>query len=314
EPAARDFTLALQLGNDVLRGVDRRSEADADVAAALAEDRGVDADDFAAEIDQRPAGVAGVDRRVGLDEVVIRTRADVAALGADDTRRDGALEAEGVADRDDPFADLELVRIAELRHGKVGPDVDLDDRDLGLGVFADDLGFVLPPGLQLHHDLRAVVDHMIVGEDRAVVIDDEARAQALLAESTAAATAAARGITEEAAPKIAERILVLALPLSLPAARSAAGKWTRLAGARALVAGRLRRGNVDHDGREFFRQRHEIRQAAHVRCCGVGIFRQRRLREVAVKTAARDEADRQYDGRHREDGFEVESPWHLHSP
>src|SRR5262249_23062029 len=38
EPAARDLTLALQLRNDVFRGVDRRPETDAEVAAATPPD------------------------------------------------------------------------------------------------------------------------------------------------------------------------------------------------------------------------------------------------------------------------------------
>ena len=39
-----------------------------------ADDRGVDADQLAAQVDQRAAGVAGVDRRVGLDELLVARR------------------------------------------------------------------------------------------------------------------------------------------------------------------------------------------------------------------------------------------------
>ena len=53
------------------REVARDGEADALVAAGLAEDRGVDADQLAARVDQRAAGVARVDRGVGLDEVLV---------------------------------------------------------------------------------------------------------------------------------------------------------------------------------------------------------------------------------------------------
>ena len=67
--------------------VDRDREADADVAALAAEaaadggDGGVDADDLAVEVDQRAAGVARVDRGVGLDRV------DVGAVAAAAARR-----------------------------------------------------------------------------------------------------------------------------------------------------------------------------------------------------------------------------------
>jgi hypothetical protein len=78
EPAARDVALVLQLRDDLVREVDRDREADADVAAAAAEDRGVDADDLALRVEQRAARVARIDGGVGLDEVVVRALIDVA--------------------------------------------------------------------------------------------------------------------------------------------------------------------------------------------------------------------------------------------
>ena len=66
--------------------VDRDREADADVAGLAAElaaadggDGRVDADDLAVEVDQRAAGVAGVDRGVGLDRVDVGAVAGSAA-------------------------------------------------------------------------------------------------------------------------------------------------------------------------------------------------------------------------------------------
>src|SRR5262249_56580174 len=105
QPAARPVALLLELGHQLLGRVDRDGEADADVAAALAEDRGVDADDVAVLVEQGAARVAGIDRRVGLDEVVVGPLADGATLRADDARGDGVVEAEGIADRDHPVAD-----------------------------------------------------------------------------------------------------------------------------------------------------------------------------------------------------------------
>ena len=52
--------------------VDWDREADADVAAGARDDRGVDADELAVQVDERAAGVAGIDRRVGLNEVLER--------------------------------------------------------------------------------------------------------------------------------------------------------------------------------------------------------------------------------------------------
>ena len=75
EVRALDRPPFAQPRDDLLGGVDRDREADADVAAAAAAGRadlGVDADDAAARVEQRAAGVAGVDRGVGLDDVADR--------------------------------------------------------------------------------------------------------------------------------------------------------------------------------------------------------------------------------------------------
>ena len=71
DPPADDLAFA-QLRQQVAYRVDGNREADPDVALALtvADDGGVDADDFAAHVEERAAGVAGIDRRVGLNEVL----------------------------------------------------------------------------------------------------------------------------------------------------------------------------------------------------------------------------------------------------
>ena len=98
-----------------LDGVRRDREADAVVAAGVALDLRVDADHLALEVEQRAAGVAVVDRRVGLDRVVDREvvrRGHLAVERADDAARDRVLEAERAADRDDAVADLDVVESA----------------------------------------------------------------------------------------------------------------------------------------------------------------------------------------------------------
>ena len=96
-------------GMTQLRGVDRDREAD---RLRAADDRGVDADHLAARVQQRPARVARVERRVGLDHVRDQPAgagAHAASERADDARGDGVLEAERVADRDRDLAALERV-------------------------------------------------------------------------------------------------------------------------------------------------------------------------------------------------------------
>src|SRR3546814_20233312 len=59
------------LVDGIFHHVDRDGEADADIAAAAAQDRRIDADQLALRVDQGAAGIAGIDGGVGLDEVLV---------------------------------------------------------------------------------------------------------------------------------------------------------------------------------------------------------------------------------------------------
>src|SRR6185312_12903478 len=76
EPPAPRFAVFLQLIEHRDRAVGRNRETDADRAAGRRDDCRVDADDLAVEIEQRAAGIAAVDGRVGLDVVVVRPGLD----------------------------------------------------------------------------------------------------------------------------------------------------------------------------------------------------------------------------------------------
>ena len=67
EARAAHAAVLQHLGQHVLRRVGGDREAD---ALRAHDDGGVDADHLAARVDQRPAGVAGVERGIGLDHVV----------------------------------------------------------------------------------------------------------------------------------------------------------------------------------------------------------------------------------------------------
>ena len=89
------------------------------------------------------------------------------------------VEAVGVADRVGVVADLDLVRVAEReRLQAVG--VDLEQREVVRRVGADDLGGeLLAVGADLDRDLLGAVDDVLVRDDQAAVVDDEAGAGAL---------------------------------------------------------------------------------------------------------------------------------------
>ncbi len=71
QQAAADLAMFDQLDLDLIHHIGRNRETDADVAPGRCQNRGVDADQFTVQVDQRAAGVAGIDRRVGLDEVLV---------------------------------------------------------------------------------------------------------------------------------------------------------------------------------------------------------------------------------------------------
>src|SRR5690606_17668609 len=91
--------------------VDRDGEAD---ALGWVDDQGVDADHFTQDVDERSSAVAGIDRRIGLNDVVISAVGDVqgTVFAADHAYGYGVIQAEGVAYRDHPFADGRRLRRA----------------------------------------------------------------------------------------------------------------------------------------------------------------------------------------------------------
>ena len=140
EPAAPGFAELLELIDHRERGLRRHREADADRAARRRDDRGVDADHFAVEVEQRAARIAAIDGGVGLDVVVVGTGIDVAVARRHDAGGHRAAEAERIADRDHPFAEPQLVGIAEPHRLQRLVGLDPQQRDVGLLIAADQLG------------------------------------------------------------------------------------------------------------------------------------------------------------------------------
>ena len=184
---------------------------------------------FAVHVDQRAARVAGIDGGVGLDErFELAIGNDVAADRRDDAGGNGFIQAEGTADGQHPVADVHAVGVAQLGSGQRLLGVDLDHREIGFRIGADhrrSVGHGLGIAHQVDANLVSLVDHVIVGEDVALGIDDHARAQRALAhigraaELAAALTTAARLSAEEAVKEILEGTIVLATA-------AAVGPWS----------------------------------------------------------------------------------------
>src|SRR5690349_6154382 len=129
-----------QLRGNIAGHVRSDGQTDALPAAGAALDRRIDADHFAAEIDQRTAAVAGIDGRVRLQKVFIHIQVQIAALGADDARGYGAGQAERSADGQYAIANLHLGAVAELQVRQRLLGFDADDGQVGLGIALDVLG------------------------------------------------------------------------------------------------------------------------------------------------------------------------------
>src|SRR4029079_9854233 len=97
--AAADLAVLDELVHHMTREVARYRETDALISAGLAEDSRVDADQFAARVDERAPGVPRIDRRVGVDEVLVGGEAALqrASGGAHDPERHALIQLEGVA-------------------------------------------------------------------------------------------------------------------------------------------------------------------------------------------------------------------------
>ena len=151
----------------------------AHVAARLRLDERIDAHQLTVRVDQRTARVAGVDRRIGLDEgfdaELARDDAQLTRLGTHDAGRDGRLQVVGRADGQHPFAQTQRVGAAEGERRKVLA-LDLDERHVGRRVRADDFGIEDAAVVELHAQFGGILDDVVVGHDVAVGRDNHARA------------------------------------------------------------------------------------------------------------------------------------------
>ena len=172
EERSADTPVLHERAEDPLRrAVDRHCQAEAD-----ARDGGVDADDPRRRIGERPTGVARVERRVGLDDVLDEAarasvpRGERSPEGGHDAGRHRAGEPERVADRHDELPDTQPCRITERR--RLERSLDPQDREVGERVAADHaewpLGIVDErggPAVRAGHHVRRR-DEESVGRER----------------------------------------------------------------------------------------------------------------------------------------------------
>ena len=168
---------------------DRDREADAVVGAGVGLDLLVDADHPGAGVEQRAAGVAGVDRGVGLDRALdleFGQRSDRAVGRRDDPDRERLLLAEGAADRRHRLADDEA---RCRRRARAGAGRSRSGRPSSRATSAKGSKPTISAGTTLRSGnstktcfgrlalaARFVGDDVGVGDDLAVRVEDEAGA------------------------------------------------------------------------------------------------------------------------------------------
>src|SRR6266436_5730510 len=172
--AAADLAVLLELRDDGFGHIRRHCEADSDAAAIRRVDRRVDADHLAVQIERRAAGIAAVYRRVDLQEIIEWTGVDVASPRRDDPGGNRAAEPKGIADRHHPVAYLSSAAVGKRHERQRFVGIDLQHRDVRLGVAADDLRRVLAVVLKGHFDLAGIADDVAVGHHITRRIDNEA--------------------------------------------------------------------------------------------------------------------------------------------
>src|SRR5690606_37804975 len=101
------------------------------------------------------------------------------ALRADDACRHRLSEGKGIAESKHPITDLDVVRLRDP-DGRQTLRIDLQYRDVGVGIAPDYLGLELPTVGERDPDRLRIFHDVVVGQDVAVLTDDEAGAAASL--------------------------------------------------------------------------------------------------------------------------------------
>ncbi len=177
-----------QLAEHRSGGRARDREPQTVAAAGLRHDERVDADDFPTDVDERAAGIPGIDRRVGLDVDERRIGIDLSCHSRDQPVRQAVAQPDRTAEREDCLA-LTNLRIGRQRQRRQLHVIDLQERQIQLGGDADDARrndgglpgqgrrqrAVRVPGGQHDLDPPGAAHDVGVRHDVAVGVDHEAR-------------------------------------------------------------------------------------------------------------------------------------------
>ncbi len=135
---------------------------------------------MAARIDQRAAGIAGVQGGVGLNDILdqaARVRAQRPAQCADHARCYGRLKSIRIANGNRHLARPQLLRISQ-RDGLQSSGIDSNNGEIGGRIIANRVSRCAPSIRETDFDSGGIVHHVAVRENQAIGRKDEAGATA----------------------------------------------------------------------------------------------------------------------------------------
>ena len=167
--------------HDAAHEIDRDRKANSFRAAVAAvQHGGVDADQLAVRVDQCTPGIARIDRGIRLDEILKGCEAKLASPGgAHDALCHGLAQPVRIADRKHDISDPQRVGASDGHHRYLA-DVHIENGNIRIRVLSDNLGVGNPAIAKLHFDRVSAGNHVLIGDDAALIIDDDAGAQAAL--------------------------------------------------------------------------------------------------------------------------------------
>ncbi len=177
------FSVASKFADDSSRKIDRDSKPDAGRSRVVG---GVYPDHLSIHVYKGSAAVSRIDRGVGLEKVLERGGRDIAldrvqpaSFCTDNTHTDRMIQTERTSYRHHPVTDLDRIRIAEVCNiVRVDPVVSNrpDQAQIRFRILSYDFRRKVSPVGKGYLYSKSLVDHVIVGEDMPLSVDNEARA------------------------------------------------------------------------------------------------------------------------------------------
>src|SRR6185312_8288143 len=157
------------------------------IGAAARRNHRIHADHFTADVQQRPAAIPRIDCRIGLNkmlELLLHAKVwQIAPGSAYDARGYRSFQPEGRANRYCPIANLNTIGICKLDGRKLPPGIHFDDGQVTLRVDTHNARTVFRVVVnETDFDSIGFIDHVIIRNNVAVLIDDKPRPAAFLAE------------------------------------------------------------------------------------------------------------------------------------